>query len=64
MTDAVHIPTPPFAKAISPNTRGHVEQQLGSGIVCQLCPERKPKRGGWQKPCAGDKRVFLGGECA
>lgn len=33
------------------STRGHTEQVLGRRIVCLTCYERKPKRGGWTKPC-------------
>jgi hypothetical protein len=41
--------------------RGHREQRLGSGIVCLGCKARKPRRGGWGRPCPGDTRVFMGG---
>jgi ribosomal protein L40E len=40
--------------------RGHREQRLCSGIVCLECRARKPRRGGWSRPCPGDRRVFMG----
>jgi hypothetical protein len=58
-----HVPTPPFAP--KPNTdsstRGHDDQRLGSGIVCLTCRARKPRKGGWDKNCDGDRRAFMGG---
>ena len=56
------ILTPPAPTAHEILTaRGHTEQPLGSGIVCQTCLARKPKRGGWSLTCPGDTRPFMGG---
>lgn len=38
--------------------RGH---DAKSGEPCRHCGDVKPERGGWNSPCPGDKRIFMGG---
>jgi hypothetical protein len=38
-------------------SRGHDIDELGK---CRACKERKPERGGWDRACEHDQRVFMG----
>ena len=63
MTDATHIPTPPFVAIESKGSaRGHDERSLGRKLkYCYACKAKKPP-GGWSHACPKDARTFMGGE--
>ena len=47
-----YITTPPY-RVLAPTAmldRGHVLDRRGR---CEVCGERRPERGGWDRPCRG-----------